>query len=427
MISRKSVHQIQSIKLNDYISIPSEIHPYSLGIEYMRNWFLEQFDDGFFKTIYVNGKHIFDDYRRFNKERLTKQPEMPALAIIPTVDMSYNRDNVDLQVGGRQVLNRRSRWFQNALIQDYTNNIFLSMNTKLVQMNFTFRVRVTSRAEQIDLANFMKYAFRVGSTQGKNMAYDFHLPKEIMLNIAQSAGYELEMDTKNNEMKVKDIRSFLDYLNRHSMYPILYKLRNINGNSEFFIRVPGMYTHITNTDELSLDDGERVNQIENKFHVEMNCILNIPAPQFYWYYSKDKVDERFKENLKFAGLYKFKDRISPDKDEHGWRQYLSTEYVDDDLAVKTINFEELLENKDLKAVMNHTKATHISPSIFVSLKLFNNQTEIPIRINWETFDIIIDREENFDIEESELTIYVDLKYMNEQLMVMRSMNGNRQN
>ena len=425
MITRKSVHQIQSIQLHDYISIPSEIHPYSLGIEYMRNWFLEQFDDGYFKTVYVNGKHIFDDYRRFNRERLTKQPEMPALAIIPSVDMAYNRDNVDLQVGGRQVLNRRSRWFQNGLIQDPVNNIFLGMHTKLVQMNFTFRVRVTSRAQQIDLANYMKYAFRVGSTQGKNMSYDFHLPKEIMLNIAQSAGFELEF--LNNEMKVKDIYSFLDYLNKHSMYPVLYKLRNINGNSEFFIRVPGMYTHITNTDELSIDDGERINQIDNRFHVEMNCILNIPAPQYYYYYSKDEIDKKFKENLNFAGLYKFKDRISPEKDEHGWRQYLSTEYIDDDLSIKTINFEELLENKDLKQVMNHTKSLFLSPSIFVNFKLFNNQQEIPIKINWDTFDILIDREQDFDINESELTIYVDLQYMNEQLIVLRSMSENRQN
>ena len=188
-----------------------------------------------------------------------------------------------------------------------------------------------------------------------------------------------------------------------------------------------MYTHITNTDELSIDDGERVNQIDNRFHVEMNCILNIPAPQYYYYYSKDEIDKKFKENLNFAGLYKFKDRISPEKDEHGWRQYLSTEYIDDDLSIKKINFEELLENKDLKQVMDHTKALFLSPSLFVNFKLFNNQQEIPIKIDWDTFDIIIDREQDLDIDESELTIYVDLQYMNEQLIVLRSMNGNRQN
>ena len=77
--------------------------------------------------------------------------------------------------------------------------------------------------------------------------------------------------------------------------------------------------------------------------------------------------------------------------------------------------------------MDHTKTSFISPSVFVNFKLFNNQVEIPIKIDWETFDIIIEREEDFDIEESELTIYVDLNYMNEQLTVINSMNENRQN
>ena len=73
MITRRSQNEVVPIKLHDYISIPSEVHVYSLGIEYMKNWFLEQFSTDYFKTVYVNGKHIFDDYRRFNRERLTKQ------------------------------------------------------------------------------------------------------------------------------------------------------------------------------------------------------------------------------------------------------------------------------------------------------------------------------------------------------------------
>src|SRR5699024_6354430 len=137
-------------------------------------------------------------YRRFNRERLTKQVKKPAVAIIPTVDYAYNRETVDLELGGRHILSRRSRSFNNAIIQDREKNIFLNMTTKVTRMNFTFRVRVNSRAEQLDLYNFMKFAFRVGATQGKNMSYDFHIPKEILLNIAQSAGFELEEVKKEN-------------------------------------------------------------------------------------------------------------------------------------------------------------------------------------------------------------------------------------
>ena len=428
MITRRSRSEVVPIHLHDYISVPSEVHVYSLGIEYMRNWFLEQFSTGYFKTVYINGKHIFDDYRRFNKERLTKQVKKPAVAIIPTVDYEYNRENVDLELGGRHILSRRSRYFNDAIIQDREKNIFLNMTTKLTRMHFAFRIRVSTRAEQLDLYNFMKFAFRVGATQGKNMSYDFHIPKEILLNIAQSAGYELEEVKKDNvvmDMRVKDIVEFLKYLNGHSVYPILYKMRTVNGNAEFFIRVPGMYTHIDNTDQLSMDDGERVDQIDNNFHIEMNCTLDIPAPKYYFYNSRDMVDSRFKYDKNFAGLYEFRNMSCPEKDEHGWNQYLSTEYFDDDHNVKKIHFRELLENHEFMQVIQRTIDSGLSPMIFVNIKMYNNQIQVPIKVDWENFDIILLNKNELDIDESYITIYTDLEYMNDQLIAMKNIDKDR--
>ena len=79
MITSWEQREPKKITLHDYIAIPSEMNAYSLGIEYMKDWFLSQFNTDFFKTVYINGKHIFDDYRRFNKERLTKQPQTPII------------------------------------------------------------------------------------------------------------------------------------------------------------------------------------------------------------------------------------------------------------------------------------------------------------------------------------------------------------
>lgn len=428
MITRRSRSEVIPITLHDYISIPSEVHVYSLGIEYMKQWFLEQFDSNYFKTVFINGKHIFDDYRKFNRERLTKQIKKPALAIMPSVDYAYNRENVDLEPGGRHILSRRSRYFNDALIQDKEHNIFLGMATKLTRMNFTFKVRVNTRAEQIDLYNFMKYAFRVGSTQGKIMSYDFHIPKEILLNIAQAAGFELEEVKKEDvviDMRVKDVVKFLKYINGHSVYPVLYKMRTVNGNAEFFVRVPGMYTHIDNTDELSMDDGDRVDQIDSNFHIEMNCILDIPSPKYYFYYSRDMVDSRFKYDKNFAGLYEFRNMSCPEKDEHGWEQYLSTEYFDDDHNVKKIHFRELLENHDFMQVLQRTMDSGISPSIFVNMKMYNNQKQVPIKIDWENFDMLLLNKNELDIDESYLTIYVDLEYMNDQLIGMKNIDKDR--
>ena len=58
---------VPDIKLNKYVSIPSAIHGYSLGIEYIRDWLLDTFPKDFFKTVHVGGKHVYADYRKFNR------------------------------------------------------------------------------------------------------------------------------------------------------------------------------------------------------------------------------------------------------------------------------------------------------------------------------------------------------------------------
>lgn len=427
MITELSQHGLDNIALHESISIPSKVHVYSLGIEYMRDWFLSKFEDNFFKTVYINGKHIFDDYRRFNRAELVKV-EKPALSITPTVDYEYNRDNVDLRLGGLDVLSRRSRYYQDAIIQDYDNNYFLGMIQELVKINFLFRIRLSTRVQQQDLANYMKYACRVGSTQKSFVDYDFHLPYEVMLNLAKHNGFEIEYPKDDDKdlsyPKIKNIIGFLKYINAHSIYPVSYKLRTVNGKCEFFIRVPDLCTHITNIDPLSLDDGEREEQLDNNFHIEMQCSLSIPCPQEYFFYSSEALDNKFKVQQDTAGLYSFRALVPPNKDEHGWRQFISTEYVDDENHIASIDLTELLEDTDLYKVIKSNIEMGISPAIFMNIKLYNAQYERDITIDWKNLIIKPDNPK-MKSDFSQITIYVDLEYMNDRLKILNETENGR--
>lgn len=408
----------KNITLHKNISIPSEIHVYSLAIEYMRMWFLKKFDDDYFKTVYINGKHVMDDFRHFNRQELIRR-EKPALAIMPTVNYDYNRDTLDLRLGGRDILTRNDG-LSETIIGDNEKNIFLGMKLRQMEINFDFKVRVGSRAEQIDLYNFMKYAFRVGSTQSEYMSYDFHIPSQIILNIAKHAGFVIEKskDGKKRDV-IKNIPGFLRYLNSHSHAPILYKMRTINGNAEYFIRMDNMYTHISNLDSLSLDDGEREGQIDNNFHIEMQCILKIPAPQYYFYYSNDEIETTFNNRKEFAGLYEIKHVEPPTRNNKGWEQYIATQWNDETRHIDSIEFKELFENSELNSVIDHNRNMGISPGVFIDIKLFNNAEDIPIKVNWETYEIIVDNDMESDI--SLISIYVDLEYVNGQLILLNSL------
>ena len=67
----------------------------------------------------------------------------------------------------------------------------------------------------------------------------------------------------------------------------------------------------------------------------------------------------------------------------------------------------------------------MSPVIFVNMKLYNNQMQVPIKVDWENFEINLLNKHDLEIDESYLTIYVDLEYMNNQLIAMREIDKNR--
>ena len=49
-------------KLYARLALPSYVHGYSLAIEYMTKWFEDGFDKDYLKSIYIDGKHVIDDY-----------------------------------------------------------------------------------------------------------------------------------------------------------------------------------------------------------------------------------------------------------------------------------------------------------------------------------------------------------------------------
>ena len=362
-----SEHTIGAFDLNCDIAVPSTIHGYSLGVEYMKKWFLEKFDDGFFKTIYINGKSVFDDYRKLSRKELLTV-EKPALSIQSMMDWEYNRDYVDVHPGGLKQFAMRTHNYDKSFYRDYDACSFIGLHMRLMKINFIFRVRLSTRAQQIDIAEFMRLAFKIGQTDSAYADMDFHVPKDIMYHVANDAGFETD-----ENMNVKDVYGFLNHLNERSGLPFLYKFRTINGNSEFFIRASGIYLHMSCLDSLSMDDGERQGQLDNNFHIEMNAELRIPVPQFYIYYTDHTLLLEKKKKRETVGLYNLRNIYDiPKTNSNGWPIYLTTDWDNDDYYLDTIDFSELMNNHDLQQVLKKTKDSGLSPEILMEINLYNN-------------------------------------------------------
>ena len=414
---RKKIHEYH---LNSDISIPSTVHGYSLGIEYIKKWFLDKFDKDYFKTIFVDGKSVFDDYRKLSRTELLAI-EKPAVAIKSVLDVDYNRDDVDRYPGGIKNFARRTCTYDKGFFRDYDNNTFVGMHLRLMKINFNFRVRVKTRAQQIDAFEFMKIAFRNGSTHQEYVDMDFHVPKEIIICLAKDSGYEVD-----EKGKVKDIIGFLKYLNAHSGFPFMYKLRTINGNNEFFIKVSHLFMHINCLDPLSMDDGERQGQLDNNFHIDMNCELKLPVPQFYAYYTDHTIELEKKLKRDLLGLYNLSEVYQvPEVNEKKWELLISPDWVNDDYYLDSIEFGELLDRPDLQKLLKHTKCMGLSPAIFLDIQLYNNFKNIPIEIDWDNYTILVKRV--LRDKESKVAIYADRGYINEQLLVLEKMYDSRVN
>lgn len=394
-------------KLYKSLATPSVVNSYSIAMQYIKNWFFSKFDEDFFKSIYVDQQHPLEDFRKIRTINNALKKQKPSVAISSQINSDYNRDNVDLYQAPISVYLKRTK-HNNSFFNDPEKNLNLSVLFRVMEINFGFKIRLSTRAQQLDVLENMMLAFRIGSTQGEYINMDCHIPYPLMMQVAADAGFEIKDD------KVVDIIGFIRYMNQRSVVPILYKFRTVNGKEEFFMRMSDLYVHISCLDYPSLDDGEQNGQLHTNFIIDFNVILKIPTPQFYAYHSTEEhntlrnITKRMKGNS--IGLYNIKIPKIPEMDEHGWNQYLITEYYSDEINKPiSIEMEDFFKNSDLFKIIKQSRDMYLSPEIFLNIKFYTNGDLVRYDINWQTFTInILDP---IDSNVIQIVVYADLDYL----------------
>lgn len=400
--------------LNSFLITPSMEFSYSLCIEYMKSWFLKRFNKHFFgdnyEFIYVDGSHVFDEFNLKDRQRLLMKagPDQGALAIIPTIDDDFNREQLEDSFMGADIMVKRSR-YQDSFFKDMKNDRYISTILTLISMNFVFKVRVETLAQQMDLFKRMKLMYRVGYTQGEYISMDYVLPRELMYSIALDAGYKI----KNGE--IENPIAFLSYLNRHSQLPILYKHRCVNGHNEFFTRMDNMYVWI-NAESISRDQGERLNSLTSKYTIEMNCKVRFPSAHYYIYHTAQKVlsantgKDLEPSDSVFKTVYNLRQFYIPPTNPDGWNAYLYSEYEDDPNKILEIEFEDFFEGNEIARLIKHALEIHINPRRFIDIELYNDGEHLDYHIEWATLKLTT--KEKAYLGDTYIVIYLDLEYLN---------------
>lgn len=402
-------------KLNGSACVPSNINAYSLCIGYIKNWFISKFPEGYFKSVYVEGKHVFEELKKTPGE-LVKKPK-PALSIVPQPDWSFDNENLNWSYGNMKNMIMRTSG-RDVFFRDINKNLYMSMVCDLMLVNFTFRIKVNTRAKQVDLEQYIQNVVGTDSTEGSYVTMDFHFPYDLALQIAKDAGFTVKDNTIDN------VLGFLGYLNSHSNLPFMYKIRNINGRNEFFVRQT-QYVHIRYPEAIDLDDGERQNHISSNFILTYEIQVRFPAPKFYKYFSYT-IHDLIKKMDEDGNIKAYITNFSqvPLIDEHGWEQYFVVDYEDPDTDKPLeIDMAELFKSSDILKVIEFTTKQKLSPALYMDIKLFNANREFDIRIDWDNFKITTIGTVLEKI--SRIAVYLDKKYVNEQIIYMKDYYSNR--
>lgn len=417
--------------LNRSVCVPSMSNSYSLAIEFMREWFLTKFTPGTFKSIYVENRHTFLDLVNKNSKELLQKMK-PALAITHNIDVTFDDDRADNYPYGLSMFALRGK-MRSGFFRNFENDSYMGLDFETLLFNFGFRMKFETRAQQLDFYKFIKIAYRVGSTWGLYTDLDFHIPYELMIQLAQDNGFEVIFD-EHQRGHIKDIKQFLNFINSKSALPFLYKYRGINGHEEFFIRMDQMYVHIRCTD-LSIDEGEREGQMYNNFGIELSTEVRFPAPKMYAYFSSNehKLDTLYHvgdANYGTPLVYSvFHNLDIPKINDRKWQQYLTTTYEDETHVQGTaisIDFNNLFEG-DIGNAIEYCIDTAVSPAIFIDIWIYGPDGKVSTTMDWAHRILTTSDTEATIDKNCYISIYVDLAYMNNVLVDLKQMDANRTN
>lgn len=409
--------------LNKFLTIAPLHHNYALCIEYTKHWFLEKFNKDFFSYIHLDGAHAFGELTRLTKDQIISHSnnDKGEVIILPQIDEAYDREHIDMNLFGIDQYIDTTLKIDKAFLQDPINHKYLLMKMDMILMNFTFKIKMPSRATQLDLYKYMKLAFRIGLSESKNVDSDYLIPYPLMLSIASDCGFIIEND------RIKEPIKFLTYLNSRSFIPIIYKRSNVNDKEEYFVRVDRLPVRI-GLESLTKDDGNKNGHISTDFGIEMTINVRFPSMQLFVYYTKSI--ERFipqsKEvynidNTLMMALHQMQD--PPPVNDKSWNLYIKTDWQADDYGHLHIDMNDLFEG-ELRYMIEKHKDRFVSPDLFMEVQLYNNGFKQPVIMDWS--NMILQCENNHLTKLiSTIAIYVDMNYLNTQRIEKYDSNRSR--
>ena len=113
-----------------------------------------------------------------------------------------------------------------------------------------------------------------------------------------------------------------------------------------------------------------------------------------------------------------------DYNDKGWELQLTTDIEEEDLDKPlVIPLDQMFANSDILRVIQYNNSIMISSDIFLDFKLYNDGEKVDFDINWKDLTIVSKVKLRSYI--TNMYVYINMKYLNEQRITVNKMYDNR--
>lgn len=266
-----------------YVSLMSSMsHTYGNALAYIQNWIINLFPENMFKTVHVNSKIAHRQIRSTPHEYIKKTK--PMIIFRPRIP-SRGEDKF---LKGTPLIERQtdiySTWGSTNLcdfFQDPDNDLVIKYQMNRTVMYVDVVVVLSTLMQQLDYYHYLENAVRIEHPFFLHTYFESYLPQEMLKILGDCTNvplYDQDGTTK----------TFLEYMNGHSAFPITYKLQGASKTKEFYRYYPvSIDTIITDLDK---DDGERIGSIMNQYQISFTVKMEFYSTGFYYIFS-DKIHD----------------------------------------------------------------------------------------------------------------------------------------
>lgn len=356
-----------------YVALMSSMsHTYGNALAFIQNWVLNLFPKDLFKTIHVSSKIAHRQIRSTNHEFLKKSKSM--IIFRPRIPTA-NSEDVFLK--GTPLIEKQTDLFNTwgatnlePFIEDPNNDYSVKYQLNRTVMYVDVIVVLPTLMQQLDYMHYLENTVRINHPFFLQTCLESYIPQD-MIDILSKLSNQPVYDSDNST------KSFMTYLNGHSIYPITYKLQGSSRSKEFYRYYPvNIDTIITDLDK---DDGERVGHVADKYQLNFSIRMEFYSTGFYYIFSNNiydiglpKVDIESSRVIPMYTDVLLKEDLNLDQ---GWSVYNRASCVLDN-PEDTVNFNELLNNS-IRQAIKYYNSNGLPLEEFLDIKI--RQEGIPIK------------------------------------------------